>query len=329
MQNAKDKITIIIPVKRINDCLRKETLPALLNQTCQDFDIIIVVDEWSLEKFPKTTILLDAKKSGPADKRDLGAKIAKGEILAFLDDDSYPDKNWLKNALELFKKDKGIAGLCGPTLTPPSDNLFQKASGYVWSSWLGSGGAGTYRCLVSKRREVDDYPTVNFLVRKEDFVKIGGFDSHFWPGEDTKLCYDLIYKLNKKIIYDPRILVYHHRRAVFRSHLEQISRYAVHRGYFAKTLPKTSLRPGYLLPTFFALGLIGGIPASLILRPLWPFYLLALSFYFLLLVITSLKISLLERNLKLGILVGLSIFMTHFTYGLLFIKGFFSKKLRR
>lgn len=329
MQNAKDKITIIIPVKRINDYLREETIPALLGQTCQDFEIVIVIDERDEEKFPKTTILVDSKKSGPADKRDLGTKIAKGEILAFLDDDSYPAKSWLENALKIFDKDDHLAGVGGPTLTPRFDNVLQQASGYVWSTRLGSGGAGTYRCKISQRREVDDYPTVNFLVRKKDFLRVGGFNSHFWPGEDTKLCHDLVYKLGKKIIYDPEVVVYHHRRPVFKAHLQQISRYAIHRGYFAKVLPKTSLRLGYFFPTFFVLGFIGGMIGSLVLKPLLPFYLLVLSVYFFLLLLTSLRILLLEKNLKLGILVAISIFMTHLTYGILFAKGFLSPSLKR
>ena len=89
-------VSIVIPVKVLNDFLRKETLPTLLKQSYQDFEVIIITDKDSKEKFPKTTIVSSWPKTGPADKRDLGVKKAKGEIIAFLDDDSYPDKNWLK-----------------------------------------------------------------------------------------------------------------------------------------------------------------------------------------------------------------------------------------
>lgn len=323
------KATIIIPVKEINDFLRRETIPALLVQVEKDFEILIVTDKKSSEKFPKTVIISSWPKTGPADKRDLGAKKAKGEILAFLDDDSYPAKDWLKNALKIFDRGDFLAGVGGPTLTPPQDSISQKASGYVWSSWMGSGGAGTYRCTISERREIDDYPTVNFLVRKKNFLKIGGFDSYFWPGEDTKLCHDLVYKLRKKIIYDPSVVVYHHRRPVFKSHLAQISRYAIHRGHFARILPKTSLRLGYFVPTFFFLWLIGGIFVSLVFKPLLLFYLLILVVYLLLLFLTSLRIAFSEKNWKLGILVAVSIFLTHLVYGFFFIKGYFSRTLQR
>lgn len=325
----KPFISVIIPVKKINDYLREETIPAILRQTYQDFEIIILPDKSSKEKFPQTKIIPTWSKTGPADKRDLGAKKAKGEILAFLDDDAYPERNWLKNAVKIFKEIDKVVAVCGPGLTPLHDNLRQKASGYVWSSWLGSGGAGTYRCAIFPRKEIDDYPTFNLLVRKKDFWAVGGFDSHFWPGEDTRLCLDLTKKLGKKIIYDPKVLVYHHRREVFNPHLKQISRFAVHRGHFARILPQTSLRLGYLLPTIFVLGLIIGFFLSFV-HPVFRFiYFTAIGAYLIALLMTAFQVYLKEKNLGLALLVIPSIFTTHIVYGILFIKGFLSPRLKR
>jgi len=344
-------VSLIIPVKEINDYLRKETIPAILKQSFQDFEIIILPDKPTKEKFPKTKIIPSWPKLGPADKRDLGAKKAKGEILAFLDDDSYPDKNWLKNTVNTFSVNSptsniphptfnlkhSIAAVCGPALTPPYDNVRQKASGYVWSTFFGSGGAGSYRCAVKPRREVDDFPTVNFLVRKTDFWKVGGFSSKFWPGEDTKLCYDLVYKLGKKIIYDPKVLVYHHRREIFGPHLRQISRYALHRGHFARIMPRTSFRIGYLLPTFFVLGLAGGpiLILGLKIFRLWSLvkifgfvYFLVIFLYLGGLIFTSWEVYRQEKNWKVALLVMPAIFTTHFVYGVLFIKGFLTPFLK-
>lgn len=324
----KITVSVIIPLKTITKELRDETLPAILGQSNQDFEIIILPDKKTNEEFLKTKIIPTWPKEGPADKRDIGVQKSTGEILAFLDDDSYPNQNWLKNALKIFAENKNFAGVCGPQLTPPNDNLRQKASGYVWSSWLGSGGAGTYRCAIAPAREIDDYPSVNLLVRKEDFLAAGGFDSHFWPGEDTKLCHDLVYKLGKKVIYNPQVVVYHHRREIFGPHLKQISRYALHRGHFARILPKTSLRLGYLVPSFFVLGLIFGLILSFI-HPVFRFiYLVALGFYLVELLLVALKAGVKEKSLSLVILVALAIIATHLTYGALFIKGFLTPKLK-
>jgi len=323
------QVSIIIPTKKINDSLRQETLPAILNQSYKNFEIILLPDKKTKEKFPQTKIIATYPRTGPADKRDLGVKKAKGEILAFLDDDSYPAKNWLKQAVKIFQESQIIVGVAGPALTPPTNNLRQKASGYVWSTWLGSGGAGNYRCALAPRREVDDYPTVNLLVRKKDFLSVGGFDSHFWPGEDTKLCLDLTKKLKKKIVYHPGVVVYHHRREVFGPHLKQISRYAIHRGHFARVLPETSFRLGYLLPSLFVLGLILGFFLSLAHPVFQLIYLGALGTYLAVLLFTATQVYCQEKNLSLALLIIPSIFITHLVYGTLFIKGFFSTELKR
>jgi cellulose synthase/poly-beta-1,6-N-acetylglucosamine synthase-like glycosyltransferase len=330
--------SIIIPVKEINDYIRKETIPALLKQDFKSFEIIVLPDKPSKEKFAKTLIIPTFPKTGPADKRDLGASKAKGKILAFLDDDSYPVSGWLKKAKTVFEESDRIAAVCGPTLTPPHNNIKQKASGFVWSTWLGSGGAGTYRCDIGKRREVDDYPSVNLLVTKKDFLKVGGFNCRWWPGEDTKLCLDLTQKLGKKIIYEPKVLVYHHRREILKPHLRQISRYAIHRGHFAKVLPKTSLRFGYLLPTFFTLGLFIGpllIVASYLIHWLVLFkvlvliYLFFVFFYLGMLFATGLKVVKQEKNIKLSFLTMTAIFITHIVYGILFVRGFLASSLTK
>jgi cellulose synthase/poly-beta-1,6-N-acetylglucosamine synthase-like glycosyltransferase len=324
-------VSVIIPVRTLTPYLR-ETVGYLKKQSYTNFEIIVLPDQ--KEKLTDVKIV-PIREPGPAFKRNFGAQYAQGEILAFLDDDSYPAKDWLEQALKIFEEDKNIVGVCGPTLTPPEDNLYQRASGWVWMSWLGAAGAGVYRNRIMPRREVDDFPSVNLLVRKKDFEKVGGFDINHWPGEDTKLCLDLT-KLGKKIIYEPRVLVYHHRRTVFLPHLKQISRYAQRRGFFAKKFPETSFRLGYFLPTLFIVGLFGGpflillskiIGLGAISTLLLILYLLALTVYVALLLFSALEVLFKERNLYLAFLVAVAIFLTHLTYGFLFPFGFLKREL--
>ncbi len=318
-------ISIVIPVRKINDYIR-ESIPKILEQSYINFEIIILPDQETTEKFPKTRIISSWPQNGPADKRDKGASLAKGEILSFLDDDAYPDKNWLENAVDYFS-DNDIVAVCGPGVTPPSVSLLEKASGWISASTLG-GGPYTYRFLPQAKRKVDDYPSMNLFVRKEDFEKIGGFDSNFWPGEDTKLCLDLV-NLGKKIIYDPKILVYHHRRPLFKPHLKQNGGYGLHRGHFARILPQTSLRLAYLIPVIFTLGLLVG-PFLILMNPFFAYlYLGAISVYILLLIKEGIWVYGFEKNLKLSSLVMLGIFLTHAWYGLRFIQGFFTPKLTK
>jgi len=139
---------------------------------------------------------------------------------------------------------------------------------------------------------------------------------------------DLTKKLGEKIIYDPQVLVYHHRRSILLPHLKQISRYALRRGFFAKKFPETSFRIGYFLPSIGAYGLVIGAIASLFFPLLRLTYFLLLTSYFLLLLLSGLEAGVKERNIYLAVLVMFSIFATHLTYGFLFPFGFFHKDLK-
>ena len=253
----------------------------------------------------------------PPHKRDIGIKEAKGAIIAFLDDDAYPCKEWLRYAREDFR-DEGVAAVGGPAVTAPSDSPRQQASGLVYSSVLVS-ARFTYRYVAGKRRPVEDYPSCNLLVRKDALDKLGGFKTSFWPGEDTKLCLDITRGLHKKIVYDPRVLVYHHRRPLFKGHLKQIANYALHRGYFVKKYPATSLKPAYFAPSIFLVFLTAGA--------LWVFffdqfnvpYASMLLAYLTATLAGAYAVSRVDKGLIP--LVWQGIILTHLTYGFFFIKG--------
>jgi cellulose synthase/poly-beta-1,6-N-acetylglucosamine synthase-like glycosyltransferase len=322
--------SIIIPCPKISAGLEKETIPAILKQK-GILEIIIIPDKKTKKNFPKTKILpLDGS---PAQKRNHGLKKARGEVVVFIDDDAYPDKNWLKNIALNFKKKPKIGGVAGPGLTPPHDPFLAKVSGWFWASPFGSGGAGQYRNWPQKKRLVDDYPTFNLAVKKEFLNKIGGFSCRFWPGEDTKLCLDLVYQLGKKIIYDPRVIVFHHRRKIFLPHLKQLGRYGYHRGLFAKLFPQTSRRPGYFLPALFTLGLFLGPPAYLLFSSLGltilanfskNILLVGFGLYFLLLLLNSLWVLAKSKNVAISLLLLMTVPVSHLYYGFMFLFGLLS-----
>jgi len=325
------KISIIIPVGNAFRTKQHKTLKEYLEQCIDhclkldypDYEIIVLPDHKSKVK-KSSVIFYSTGKVPPSDKRDIGAKIAKGELLAFIDDDAYPKKNWLKRAVKYFKG-KYVGAVGGPGVTPESDNDLQKASGHVYSSWFGGSPSMRYRYIPTKKMEIDDYASCNLIVRKNTFKKIGGFDTKYWPGEDTKFCLDLTKKLNKKIIYAPDVVVYHHRRPLFKKHLDQIKSYGIHRGFFARKFPETSFRLIYFLPTFFTLGVIFGWLSIFINQSLFYFYLSVISLYLILVLLGSLS----AKKIKLIPLTFFGIILTHLWYGISFMKGFLSKNLKK
>jgi len=250
----KPFVSIIIPVKRFNKNLN-ECIDYCLKLDYENFEVIVLPDDidYSSDKFFSTIPAAESNKLkiittgniGPSEKRDIGIENSKSDIIAFLDDDTYPVSDWLDNAIKNFS-DPEIAAVGGPAVTPDSDNLLQKSSGLVYSSYFAS-GQYVYRYVPKKKIFIDDYPSCNFIVRREIIEKIGGFSNCFWPGEDTVLCLKITKELGKKIIYDPNVLVYHHRRELFIPHLKQVANYGLHRGYFVKKFPETSLRFSYFV----------------------------------------------------------------------------------
>jgi cellulose synthase/poly-beta-1,6-N-acetylglucosamine synthase-like glycosyltransferase len=319
--------SIIIPVKNKNDYL-VENLENCLNLSYKNFEIIVFSDEYFDFINPKVRVI-STGDMGPAEKRDLAMQYAEGEVLAFLDDDAYPDKHWLNHAVKYFNDNNdGIVAVCGPAVTPKSDGFIQQLSGEIYSSPIACGNMIFRYKPANKVFEVDDFPSVNFIIRKESFKAAGGFGSKFWPGEDTKLCMEIII-MGKKIIYDPEILVYHHRRGEFKKHLAQVFNYSIHRGYFVKKFQKNSAKLLYFMPSIFIFFLGVGIIFSFFYLYLFYIFISIIFIYIILLGINSILRFRENKNIPVSLLLMPSIFLTHIFYGAGFFKGLFIKELKR
>jgi len=313
-------ISIIIPVKNLNPYL-EECIAHCQRLDYPHYEIMVLPDRPHPQNWEDVKVVPTGPVA-PSEKRDKGMEKAKGEILAFLDDDAFPSPDWLKNAAPHFQN-KEVAAVGGPAVTPPDDTFKQKASGFVYSSFLG-GGNHRYRYFPALLREVDDYPTCNLLVRKSILEELGGFGSLFWPGEDTILCLNITQKLGQKIVYDPGVLVYHHRRPLFLPHLKQIKNYALHRGYFVKHFSQTSLRLSYFFPSLWLLGLVGGAVISLFSSLIRLLFLIVILLYLILTFFSTLE----SKSIKTVFSVFPGIILTHLTYGTFFIQGLLARKLQ-
>src|SRR3989338_7495466 len=312
-------VSIIIAVKTWQKNL-EECAAKCRELDFADFELIILPDAAEGAPIGQFSFVPTGPVS-PAKKRDIALAYAKGEILGFIDDDAYPAKDWLQRAIANFR-DEAVAAVGGPAVTPPEDSLLQKASGEVYACGLTS-GSFTYRYKQGKKREVEDYPSCNLLVRKSVMLELGGFNTEFWPGEDTKLCLDITKRLGRKIIYDPQVLVYHHRRPLFKGHLKQVASYGLHRGYFAKRFPETSKKIAYFVPTLFLFTVVFGAVASGIAPGLRLPYFSGLFLYLGLVLLCSLR-----RDLRLAALVFCGIISSHLVYGAFFFQGLLSRGLR-
>jgi len=313
------KVSIIIPFYK-NLVYLEECVKHCLDLDYPDYEIIVVSN--SPVRLPDERVrIITADKPGQVCKKDLGCAHASGEICAFIDDDAYPSKDWIKNAIKYFEEPDVVA-TGGPGVTPLNDSLLQKASGLIYSLPIG-GGKFSHRYIARKMNKVDELPGFNLFVRRSFLKEIGGLNVEYRSGEDTILSHKIV-RLGKKFKYASDVVVYHHRRPLFIPHLKQVSTYALHRGYFARKYPETSAKLSYALPSIFLLTIMIWTVLSMLVPELRLPLITLITGYFVFSFIFALLSS---RSIKISSLTSVGVALTHLTYAIYFIKGLSTKEL--
>jgi glycosyltransferase involved in cell wall biosynthesis len=241
------RVSVIVPLHRDTPAFRR--CLAAVRALPGDRHELVVVSDRPVDDLPADVRLVVTgaeSDTSPAEKRDAAFTVASGDVLAFLDDDAYPAVDWLDRALARLE-DPTVAAVGGPGVTPPGSSFRERAGGAFYESPFGSGGLRLRFRPLGGVRTVDDWPAYNLLVRREALEAVGGWASSFYGGEDTKLCLALR-DAGYTIVYDPAVLVYHHRRPIFAAHLRQVGNVGRHRGHFVRRFQGTSARPTYFLP---------------------------------------------------------------------------------
>ncbi len=166
------RCSVVIASKNRPDLLRR-ALDVIVPQVSAVNGEIIVVDDGSepaygSRDFPDVT-LLRTNGVGPARARNRGARVAKGDIIAFTDDDVVVDDAWLFAALQHLLDHPDHAGVVGDTSSPPVRALYEHSvEDHVGGNFL----------------------TCNVVYRREALWAVGGFDllwSHAHEDRDLGL----------------------------------------------------------------------------------------------------------------------------------------------
>lgn len=261
---------------------------------------------------PKNYEIIVEVGKNPSENRNRGIKRAKGEILAFIDDDVSVHKDLLKKADNFFKNNPEIEVVGGPQLTPKNDPFFAKATGAVLSSFL-----GTY--VMSNRYKKgklnldaneDSLTSAICFVRRNVFDKIEGFNPLLFPGEDPEL-FARMKSNGIKMAYDPELIVYHRRRSTYLSFCKQFFKYGQVR-IFKERINKNRENFVFFLPSLFALYIILLIPSYYLIHKLIIIPFIA---YLAIVVLYSIGISIRKNLLYLPFLPFLFL-SVHLSYGL-------------
>ncbi|WP_016731223.1 glycosyltransferase [Saccharolobus islandicus] len=175
--------------------LLKKYLTSVLETRYPYKEVVVVVDNGSndgskeyVKSLGVRLISLD-KNYGPAYARNVALKTFKNKFIAFLDNDVWTPPDWLDPLVETITSDDKIAAVQS-----------------LYTDWP----------YGEQPRLIPWFSTASALVRREEILKVGGFDEHyFFYWEDTELSWRL-YRAGYKILMVPKSKVHHEAHGTFK-----------------------------------------------------------------------------------------------------------------
>jgi hypothetical protein len=168
---------------------------------------VIVVNDGSTDATPDIARefgvrVISTPNRGLSHARNIGLAAAAGEIVAYIDDDAYPDPHWFTYLAQAFMS-TDHAGIGGPNIPPPGDGPF--------AACVANAPGGPIHVLLSDD-VAEHIPGCNMAFRKDRLQAIGGFDPQFRrAGDDVDVCWRLQAQ-GWTLGFSAPAMVWHHRR---------------------------------------------------------------------------------------------------------------------
>jgi len=236
MREKKRLISIIIPAYQAESSITK-TLSYLHDQDYKDeYEIIVVNSSQDRtksvihQKFPNVQVIQLKKRAYTGEAKNVGLKKAQGDILAFIDSDCVPEKNWLSTIRKLHSQGYKIVGGAVGNLNPT--HMISRGEYLLESIQLSPGSPARFVSLIS---------TANCFMDREIIEKYGPFPS-IRKGVDMLYSYILMRK-GEKIMFSPDMKIYHACSTNFSRYIKK----QVYHGEYSILARKEAGMPGSFL----------------------------------------------------------------------------------
>ena len=193
----------------------RECMEGVLNLDYPNYDVVVINDGSKdnlaeiVSEYPVK--LVTTPNRGLSSARNTGMLNATGEIIAYIDDDAYPDEHWLRYLAYAYStSDHACIG--GPNIVPGNDPFI--------STCVANAPGGPVHVLETD--EIAEHvPGCNMSFRKDALMKIGGFDPVYrCAGDDVDVCWR-IQQSGRTIGFHPSAVVWHHRRNSIKAYWKQ------------------------------------------------------------------------------------------------------------
>ena len=235
-------VTIIVPTKPGQAEIKSVEAARELNYPHEKMEVIV------------------ARGKQPAIQRNRALREASGEIIYFLDDDSQPNTDALRRAVEHFG-DANVQMVGGPNLCPPGAPFLEQVFAVVLGSWIAFGPSRARYERVGKVRATNEKELIlcNLLARRSAVLELGGFDEALYPNEENALM-DELQKRGGKLIYDPEVFVFRRPRRTLSAFCKMLVTYGRGRAEQFRLHPTPGSAMNFVPPAFVLF---------LVLIPLW------------------------------------------------------------
>ena len=258
-------ISVIVPVGRDDisrclDSLAAQTFPR------DRYEVILVSHRPLTVTAASELVCLTVSGTDPATKRNAGGKAARGDILAFIDDDAWAREDWLATGFHFMEKYPDAGGVGGPRLLPPDSSFQEKVSDVIaHSKFFGNGHLNWPEMELRDKIPHGIINTCNCFIRKSVFDSVGGFNETLaLGGEDTEFFFRASHRENHPFAYTWKLVVYHPPRRIGWGPFKQRYSYRVQNGRMLWVHPSI-----YLSRPTFSIGVFG-ITIFLIASAIWP-----------------------------------------------------------
>ena len=208
-----------------------ECIRSLVNQSYPSVEIVCIVDgnedyykrlvkDMDDKLKSKITLHLNERNLGLLESRNIGVKLADGDVVAFIDDDAIADRRWIEELVKMYRKGAiAVGGKIMPLWLSKRPRWLPEE--FYWMIGV------THLGFPEDVREVRNTFGSNLSFKRDVFLELGGFNpamggikgSRILQGGETELCNRMRKRYGRGVVYNPNAIVYHkifERRTRFR-----------------------------------------------------------------------------------------------------------------